>query len=370
MISPQRSTHALDCWSPLILYASKRFSIPGRNEPEDLCQEGFIQLTKMLDKHPDWEPDSVDFRKMFKKYLFNHMIELVRYETRERRSIAMEVSMDAPMYTLDDCRERHIITKSGMGSRQMIVDFLNPRWEYETPESRVIGHDLYIKVAMGLNIDERKILTLLLYPHGSGGDEAPARLESIQKYLELTPAEMKFSMQRIQQVTAEVHSDYNLETIHSVVHILALPEDRATVPYWCVWESLDTLSRRLLSLLVFSDIPTSTTLGRLCTALHQTKEQVKAALHKIKAAVKRLYADGVRVPEEPKNRRKHPQCRICSGHAKFKCCETGVRGCELHLEHCRYNYNHWVVESMLQVHELTCVGNRLGRPRPQKVLHA
>lgn len=361
LLDPSRSTRAIDCWSPLITYASNRFAIPGRNEPDDLRQEGFIQLTKVLRRYPEWEPDSTDFYKMFKQYLFNRMNDLARLERRECRNVAAEVSLDSPIYLRGDEIAENAIVRSGPGCSRMVVDFEDPRCVCDTPETLVVGHDMFTKVAIELDFDQQKILTLLLYPDARYlqfcTDNSPARLENVQKYLGMTPQEMKFNMQRIQQAASDVQSDYNKESLHSVVHILALPSDRAMVPYWCVWECLDTLSRRLLSLLVFSDIPTSTTLGRLCNLLHQTREQVKAELKKIKTVINRLFIDGVRVPDASR------ECRVCHQPSKLTCFETGVRGCDKHLSTCKINPKHRVVASMLDTHEHECMLNKLASPR-------
>lgn len=367
-------SNAIERWNKVITTTSQRYVIPGRNEPEDLKQEAIMQLLGVMRDHPDWNPvSSVDFQRVFLASIKRRIIDLVRYERRKQRNPNLEVQYGLFLPRLEGVidgektvnlqQERRAIEK------RFPSYFVDPRSEYESAENSSVGQDLYIKVLSDLDDDQREILSLLIHPHEQfirfsmrKKHAEDSDLENIRLFLKLDDKEMDYHMNRIRQVTSNVQSDYSSESIHSVVHILALPEDRSTVPYWCVWECLDGLSRRLLALMVFSDLPTSTTIGKLSCILCQPRKEVIIELDKIKQVVKKLFQEGVTVT---KPTRSSVACAVrgCEERALFTCYETEVRGCDEHLGHCIYNPKHRFVPSMRLIHEEWCKENKLGHSR-------
>lgn len=71
----------------LIRYASRRYHIPGVLDPDDLYQEGLLILDKMLcdDYAYVLDPDSIDFKKMFKTELWHGLWKVLQKCKTQKR---------------------------------------------------------------------------------------------------------------------------------------------------------------------------------------------------------------------------------------------------------------------------------------------
>ncbi len=83
-------TRKLKEYESLIRYASRRYQIRGVLDPDDLYQEGLLILDKMLrpgvhDYEHEFDPDSVDFRKMFKTELWHGLWKVLQKCKAQKR---------------------------------------------------------------------------------------------------------------------------------------------------------------------------------------------------------------------------------------------------------------------------------------------
>ncbi len=77
----------------LIRYASQRYRVPGVLEAEDLFQEGLCILNEMFGKY-SFEPDSVDFRKMFKTELWHGLWKVLQKHKTQKRDWKRKLNAD------------------------------------------------------------------------------------------------------------------------------------------------------------------------------------------------------------------------------------------------------------------------------------
>jgi RNA polymerase sigma factor (sigma-70 family) len=77
-------------FEPLLWYAANRFEIPGVLWKEDLYQEGLLALEESLDQCVD-HPETLQFTRYFKSYLFHRMSDCLRRHKRHCRDWRREV---------------------------------------------------------------------------------------------------------------------------------------------------------------------------------------------------------------------------------------------------------------------------------------
>lgn len=153
----------------LMKFASYRYSVPGL-DPDDMYQEALLILDKMLRKY-DFDPDSSDFRKMFKTELWHGLWNVMHRYKVSKRSWKKVVHFD--YHDLD--------TKGPLDSRVSIEAVSSN----STPETHVIASQANKEIEKfiqtlteRLDDDAQRVLAEILNP--KSWDEIPEEFKENQ----------------------------------------------------------------------------------------------------------------------------------------------------------------------------------------------
>lgn len=145
-------------WEGLIRFASHRYRIPGVLEPDDLYQEGLMILDDMFRKY-DFEPDSDDFRKMFKTELWHglwHVLQKYKTIKRDWRKVTPKDFADI---------ERDLASGEADGlPLDRVTCTFTPEEAYEIKESTENTERFIEMLVDRLDDEARVVLSELIYP--------------------------------------------------------------------------------------------------------------------------------------------------------------------------------------------------------------
>lgn len=86
----------VDRWTPFIYRGAISYTVPGRNDPEDLVQECLVLLratiSVWLRDGRDFQLDLIEFEKYFKTVMFHRLTDLYRREQSQKRAVNQEVA--------------------------------------------------------------------------------------------------------------------------------------------------------------------------------------------------------------------------------------------------------------------------------------
>lgn len=144
-------------WEGLIKFASRRYSVPGVLDPEDLYQESLIILDNMFRKY-DFEPDSDDFRKMFKTELWHGLWHVLQRTKASKRDWKRLVPKDySDMENESTCGDRDVAPGHVMSTD-------NPELAYAEKEAHEAVDKLIDLLVERLDDEAKVILNEMLHP--------------------------------------------------------------------------------------------------------------------------------------------------------------------------------------------------------------
>lgn len=152
-------------YDSLIRYAAKRYKISGVVDPDDLYQEGLFILDECVRKS-SFEPDSSDFRKMFKTKLWHGLGKAIHKRKAKKRTWKKILNEDFSQLERLVSRSHDYSSSSELGAS--VEDFysakLNPEQSLELREE-VNEVDKFLELLVDrLDDDARIVLYELLYP--------------------------------------------------------------------------------------------------------------------------------------------------------------------------------------------------------------
>lgn len=131
----------------LLRFAAQRYSINGVVEPDDLYQEGCVLLDTMI-RNGVFEPDSEDFRKMFKTRLWHELWRFPRAAKSQKRDYRKNLSFDVSPTLQDLMTEQVDCTQSDPGT-------FDPEkalgTETTSPEITVLVHEESVRTSKFLD---------------------------------------------------------------------------------------------------------------------------------------------------------------------------------------------------------------------------
>lgn len=215
----------------LIRYASWRLKRDGVIEAQDLYQEGLLLLNKMFSTR--FDPDSVDFRKMFKTELWHGLKHIVH----DRKATKRGLQFRNGMVNVDDLNV-HLMEKRPMADSlkrdvsvytEEMTSHENGELSYlETETQKQIDYFLE-ELTHRLDDEARIVLLELLQPREwsdipedqrvtKEGDEhfrLPSKVPqaTIARYLGMSSTGLRRAVKRIREAAVQLHEDLDLRIV-------------------------------------------------------------------------------------------------------------------------------------------------------------
>jgi len=153
-------TRKLSEYENLIRYASRRYRIRGVLEPEDLYQEGLMILDSMFHKY-DFDPDSVDFRKMFKTELWHGLWHVLKLHKTQKRH---HTKLHPDDYADLEKKAAHSGMSNLPGDPSVFCASSDPEESYSLVEEERVVESFVDKLVDRLDAEAQLVLNELVYP--------------------------------------------------------------------------------------------------------------------------------------------------------------------------------------------------------------